>query len=57
MLRADEMRNPMRDDARLTAPRTGEDQHRPFGRCHSFTLLGIETREKVHYQPILLNGW
>ncbi len=48
MLRADQMRNAMRDDARLAAARAGQDQHRAFGRFYCFTLLGIEAREKVH---------
>ena len=51
MLRADQVRNAMRDDARLTAARAGQNQDRAFGGFYRFTLLGIETREKVHYRP------
>ena len=56
MFRADQMRNPVRYDARLSAAGTCENEHRAFGGCYSFTLLGIQTREKVHYQTILANG-
>ena len=49
VIRADQMRDAMRDDARLAAARAGQDQHRAFGRCYCFTLLGIETGEKIHY--------
>ena len=52
MLRADQVRNPMRDDARLTAARTRQNQHRAFGSFDRFTLLGIEARKKVHYRTI-----
>ena len=54
--RADQMRNPVRDDARLPAARAGQNQYRTFGSCYSFTLLGIETREEIHYQPFYWRG-
>lgn len=49
MIRADQVRDAMRDDTRLPAARSGEDEHRSFGCRHCFTLLGIETREEIHY--------
>ena len=52
MFRADEVRNPMRDHAGLPAARARQNQNRAFGSFYSFTLLGIETREKVHYRTI-----
>ena len=52
VLRADQVRDPMRDDARLAAARAGENQHRAFGGFDRFTLLGIEAREKIHYLAI-----
>ena len=52
MLRADQVRNPMRDDAGLTAARPSQDQHRAFGSFDRFTLLGIEARKEVHYRTI-----
>ena len=42
----------MGDDASLTAARAGKNQDRAFGGFDSFTLLGIEAREKVHYRTI-----
>jgi hypothetical protein len=48
VFRADQVRNPMRDDARFAATRAGQNQHRAFGGFDSFTLLGIEARKKVY---------
>lgn len=50
------MRNPMCNDARLPAARAGQNQYRAFGSRYSFTLLGIETREEIHYQPFYRRG-
>ena len=48
----------MRNDTRLSTTRAGQNQDRAFGRFDSFTLLGIEAREKVHFRTIfaLLSG-
>ena len=54
VLLAYQMGDAVRDDARLSTAGASEDEHRSFGRRYCFTLLGIETREKIHYQPILL---
>ena len=52
MLRADQVRNAVRDDTRFPAACAGQNQHRPFGGFYGFTLLGIETREEIHYSAI-----
>ena len=38
---ADEMRDAVRDDARLAASGAGQDQQRTFGVCDGFALLGV----------------
>jgi nitrite reductase (NADH) small subunit len=48
VFRADQMRNPVCDYARLAAAGAGQNQNRAFGRFYSFTLLGIEARKEVH---------
>ncbi len=40
-MRFNQMRNPIGDNARLPAPRTGKDKHRPFDSFDGFTLLRI----------------
>ena len=49
MLRGNQMRDTVRDGFGLAAPRSGENQHRAFGCRYCFLLLGIETREEIHY--------
>ena len=49
---ADEMRDPVCDDASLAAARSGEQQQRPFDVRNSFFLLGIEALEEVHLTPV-----
>ncbi len=43
----DEIRDPMRDDARLPRPRAGENQQRPFAVLHGLLLLWIERGKEV----------
>src|SRR3954468_10388909 len=50
------MRNAVRDDARLPAARACENQYRAIGSRYGFTLLGVEAREEIHYQSILLDA-
>ena len=45
---ADEVGDPIRDDARLTGPGAGEDEQRPVDTEHGLTLFGIELAEEVH---------
>ena len=52
MIRADQVRYPMRDHTGFAAAGAGQNQHRAFGCFYSFTLLGIEARKKVHYRTI-----
>jgi len=52
---ADHVRNAVCDDSRLPAARTCQNQHRPFGGCHGFTLLGVQAREKIHLR--LFSHW
>ena len=44
----DDMRDAVRDDARLAAAGAGQDQQRTFGVGNGFALLGIQPFEKIH---------
>ena len=53
----DQVSNPVGDRLGFTAARAGQNQYRPIGCFDSFTLLGIEAREKVHYHFIFALGY
>ena len=46
-LLGDEIRDAMRDDARLSRPGAGEDQQRAFGLSNSFLLCRIQRGEEI----------
>ena len=48
MIGRDQVRDAMRNRLGFTAARARQDQNRSFGGSDSFTLLGIQTREKIH---------
>jgi hypothetical protein len=48
MVRLDQMRDPMRDHARLAATSARQQQQRSFDVRDSRLLLWIETLEKIH---------
>ena len=52
LISSDDVRDTVRDDARLAAARAGKDQERSFGGSDGFTLWGIETGKKIHLNSI-----
>ena len=48
----DQMRDPVRDDARLAAARAGEDQQRALDVSGSFVLLGVQTLKEIHRRDV-----
>ena len=48
MPRRDDVGDAMRDDPGFAAARAGENQQRPFGMGHGFTLLRVQPFEEVH---------
>jgi hypothetical protein len=56
MFRRHQMRNPMGNSLGFSAARACKDKHRSFGVRHSFALLGIKTREEIHYFPFSQTG-
>ena len=52
LIRGDDVRDAVRDDARLAAARSGKDQEWSFGSSDGFTLRGIETGKKIHLNSI-----
>jgi hypothetical protein len=48
----DEVRDPVRDDACLAAPRPGEDQEWAMNVQDGFTLCGVEPLNKATQSPV-----
>ena len=48
MVRLNQMRNAMGDDARFAAARSGQQQQRTFDVRNGIALLRIETFQKIH---------
>ena len=46
---ADQVRDPVRDDARLSRACAGQNEQRPRAVQHGFALFGIELGEEVHW--------
>jgi hypothetical protein len=49
----DQIRNAVRNHARLAGARTGQQKHRPIDREDSFALLRVHVGEKVRHTSIL----
>ena len=50
------MSDSMRDGFGFAASGASQNQHRTIGCNHCFALLGIETREEIHYFAIFALG-
>jgi hypothetical protein len=50
MPRRDDVGDAVSDDAGFAAARSGQNQQRAFGAGDGFTLLRVETLEKVHVE-------